>query len=103
MFSFYDLGRPTPDMLEAREAARAAALLKGRPQLEDRARLALARGLRGASHALARLARDVARPLHARARKLAEPLVEFHADAGAPEGALYVDGRLVGYVDAAKL
>lgn len=27
-----------------------------------------------------------------------DPLIEFHADAGAPEGALYVDGRLVGHV-----
>jgi hypothetical protein len=25
-------------------------------------------------------------------------VVEYHADAGAPEGALYVDGQLVGYV-----
>jgi hypothetical protein len=25
----------------------------------------------------------------------AEPLLEFYADAGAPEGALYVDGELV--------
>lgn len=27
-----------------------------------------------------------------------EPVLEYHADAGAPEGALYVDGRLVGHV-----
>jgi hypothetical protein len=27
-----------------------------------------------------------------------EQLLEFHADAGAPEGALYVNGRLVGHV-----
>ncbi len=26
------------------------------------------------------------------------PLLEFYAEAGAPEGALYVDGRLVGIV-----
>lgn len=26
------------------------------------------------------------------------PVLEFHAEAGAPEGALYVDGQLVGYV-----
>lgn len=25
-------------------------------------------------------------------------VIEFHADAGAPEGALYVDGQLVGHV-----
>lgn len=28
----------------------------------------------------------------------ADRVVEFHADAGAPEGALYVDGQLVGHV-----
>lgn len=27
------------------------------------------------------------------------PVVEFHAEAGAPEGALYVDGRLVGRIE----
>jgi hypothetical protein len=27
-----------------------------------------------------------------------EHVLEFHADAGAPEGALYVDGQLVGHV-----
>ena len=25
-----------------------------------------------------------------------DPMIEFHAEAGAPEGALYVNGRLVG-------
>jgi hypothetical protein len=28
----------------------------------------------------------------------AEPVLEFHAEAGAPEGALYVNGQLVGHV-----
>jgi hypothetical protein len=27
-----------------------------------------------------------------------EPVLEFHADAAAPEGALYVNGQLVGRV-----
>jgi hypothetical protein len=27
-----------------------------------------------------------------------DPVLEFYADAGAPEGALYVNGRLVGHV-----
>jgi hypothetical protein len=31
-------------------------------------------------------------------REGVEALLEFHADAGAPEGALYVDGQLVGYL-----
>lgn len=49
--------------------------------------------LRRASWMLARLARRLAivepppQPV---------PMIEFHAEAGAPEGALYVDGRLVG-------
>ena len=46
--------------------------------------------LRGASVVLARLSRRV----HARRA----PELEFYAEAGAPEGALYVDGELVGYV-----
>lgn len=28
--------------------------------------------------------------------------VEFHCDAGAPEGALFVDGRFVGWIDGVK-
>jgi hypothetical protein len=27
-----------------------------------------------------------------------EPVLEFYAEAGAPEGALYVNGKLVGYL-----
>lgn len=29
----------------------------------------------------------------------AHPTVEFHAEAGAPAGALYVNGRLVGHIE----
>jgi len=29
---------------------------------------------------------------------VSDPLLEFHSEAGAPEGALYADGKLVGYV-----
>ncbi len=29
---------------------------------------------------------------------LAAHIIEYHAEAGAPEGALYVDGQLVGHV-----
>jgi len=64
----------------------------------------LAHLLRGASAALARSARDVARPLHARRRRSQHDVsVEFHAEAGAPEGALYVDGEFVGYIDVRRL
>ena len=60
--------------------------------------------LRAASAVLARQARDVARPLHARHRRvLRDPVYEFHAEAGAPEGALYIDGELVGYIDVRRL
>ena len=31
-----------------------------------------------------------------------DPLLEFHAEAGAPEGALYVDGRLVGWLPGVR-
>jgi len=51
--------------------------------------------LASASALLARVAVRLAAP-----RKLlvpsSDPRFEFHAEAGAPEGALYVDGKLVG-------
>jgi len=59
-------------------------------------RVAMA-GLRAASHMLARLARRLRAPEPAHM----PAVVEFHPmyrEAGAPEGALYVDGELVGYV-----
>ena len=61
------------------------------------ARRLAARALRGASARLARLARR----LHAaeRVHPPGEHLLEFYAEAGAPEGALYVDGRLVGVLE----
>ena len=58
-------------------------------------RHAMAAALRQASRALARLARQLARA-SARPRRASE--LEFHAEAGAPEGALYLDGELVGYL-----
>ncbi len=59
-------------------------------------RRAAAVALRAASRLLTRLARQVTgagvrvptRP----------PVLEFYAEAGAPEGALYLDGTLVGYL-----
>ncbi len=50
--------------------------------------------LRHASAALDRVVAARAAPR----RHAAAPTVEFHAEAGAPEGALYVDGVLVGRV-----
>jgi hypothetical protein len=51
--------------------------------------------LQRASHALARAALRVAAPVDARPTVPSAPQLEFHADAGAPEGALYADGMLV--------
>ena len=75
-----------------------------RPPFSDTWRRLVAHLLRAASAALARQARDVARPLHARRRRSQHDVsVEFHAEAGAPEGALYVDGELVGYLEVRRL
>ena len=53
-------------------------------------------GLRRASAVLARLSRRLARPVVRVMQP--EPQLEFYAEAGAPEGALYLDGKLVGWV-----
>jgi hypothetical protein len=76
-----------------------------RPPFSETWRRFVAHLLRAASATLARQARDVARPLHARQRRRSQHdvSIEFHAEAGAPEGALYVDGEFVGYVDARRL
>jgi hypothetical protein len=58
-------------------------------------RLAAAAVLYGASVGLERIARQLV-PVAAPRADAALPLVEFHAEAGALEGALYVDGQLVG-------
>ena len=64
-----------------------------------RARDLAAMALRAASLALGALAERLAERLAcARALPVAEPVIEYHADAGAPEGALYVNGQLVGHV-----
>lgn len=71
-----------------------------------------AAALRAASAALARLARRVESRAFAEQRDAARraaaarpalPRVEFHAEAGAPEGALFVDGHLVGHLPVARL
>jgi hypothetical protein len=61
----------------------------------DAVRVLAAALLASAGAVLGRLsARLVARPKVV----VADPLLEFHAEAGAPEGALYVDGQLVGWI-----
>lgn len=59
------------------------------------ARLLVALMLRAASRALDGLAERLALPADMPATS---PLVEFHAEAGAPEGALYLDGRYVAHL-----
>ena len=51
--------------------------------------------LRAASRSLDTLAQRLAL---VEAPATTERVLEFHADAGAPEGALYVNGQLVGHV-----
>lgn len=53
----------------------------------------LASGLRSTSQVLARLSRLLSRRVRAPDRP---PVLEFYAEAGAPEGALYLDGQLLG-------
>jgi len=69
------------------------------PTGTPRFRQLLAAALRLAGAALEQLALRLhvvdAAPPH-------EPLLEFYAEAGAPEGALYVDGRLVGYLEGVQ-
>ena len=64
------------------------------PRWRRTARVGIALLLRGASAALANLASRLS-PDDAAADT---PTLEFHANAGAPEGALYVDGVLIGYL-----
>lgn len=61
----------------------------------------LAASLGSTSSALARMAQQLAVPAVPEVRRAPEVL-EFYADAGAPEGALYLDGQLVGYLPGVK-
>ena len=60
-----------------------------------RTRAAAAALLRAASRLLDNLAERLAR---VEPTAPGEPVIEFHGDAAAPEGALYVNGQLVGRV-----
>ena len=69
---------------------------------------ALARALRAASQTLANLASRLS-AFEARTERTASkgnsvsPQVEFYAEAGAAEGALFADGNLVGYLPVSRL
>jgi hypothetical protein len=62
-------------------------------------RPALRQGAAVALHVASRLLSQLARQLAATPAQprpgASAPVIEFHAEAGAPEGALYVDGQLV--------
>ena len=75
----------------------AASADEARHPLHETLRQLAARGLRSASAAMARLAGHLAAPVARPAPT--DPQLEYHAEAGAPEGALYLDGRLVGWVE----
>ncbi len=66
-----------------------------------RARSAAAWALRAASIALDRLAQHIAVPV-GEADRAGDLKIEFHAESGAPEGALYVDGKLVGWLEGVR-
>jgi hypothetical protein len=61
-----------------------------------RPRLALAQLLRQAGRSLVRLSRRLKPGRMPSTTAAPEPVLEFYAEAGAPEGALYVDGRRIG-------
>ena len=67
---------------------------------QEAARRLAAVALRVASAALARWSRRLVR----QASRVAHPVpqLEFYAEAGAPEGALYLDGQLVGWVNGIR-
>ena len=65
----------------------------------DAARRVLARALRTGAARLARWARALQAGLRRRPAPTRAPVLEFYAEAGAPEGALYVDGDYVGRLE----
>lgn len=67
-----------------------------------RGRLIAAAALRAAGKSLDRLAWRLA-ATHRRVVLAEPPTLEFHAEAGAPEGALYADGELVGRLPVSRL
>ena len=70
--------------------------------LEHRLRRAAATSLLGFSRMLTRLARRLAAKRAGSAPHVPEGPLEFYAEAGAPEGALYANGLLVGYVTGVR-
>lgn len=65
----------------------------------DAARRTLARALRVGAAQLGRWARALQASLRRAQTPARAPVLEFYAEAGAPEGALYLDGELVGRLE----
>ena len=61
-----------------------------------------ARALGAASMLLGRLAAELSAAAAPGLSRELPPVMEFYADAGAPEGALYLNGQLVGYLPGVK-
>jgi hypothetical protein len=79
---------------------RSASVFEPPRPLHDAWRRMAASGLLRASAGLAVLSRRLARPASPAAHP--SPQLEFYAEAGAPEGALYLGGRLVGWVPGVR-
>lgn len=62
----------------------------------------LAAALYAAGHALQRLALRLCSAPSRASTAAQSARLEFHAEAGAPEGALYVDGQLVAYLTGVR-
>jgi hypothetical protein len=74
------------------------------PPAQEAARRLAALVLLMASAALARLSHRLSHVVGAAEEEApADPRLEFYAEAGAPEGALYVDGELAGYLSVSRL
>ena len=67
-------------------------------ELKRTLRRAAALLLQGLASRLALAAQQLAATQHKEAAASRIPVLEFYAEAGAAEGALYVDGRLVGHL-----
>ena len=72
------------------------------PEMGYRVRRLTAAVLRAVGMVLTKIARRLAATPTRRPRAMYERELEFYAEAGAPEGALYADGVLIGYVSGVK-
>lgn len=79
---------------------RSANVLEPQRPFSEAARHFAVASLRSASAALAQLSRRLGRPVVRAPHP--EPQLEFYAEAGAPEGALYLEGKLVGWVSGVR-